>query len=97
MNKTQSKIKDFSNYLLELGFLNGANYSEFINKFNEINRSSNESSGSANSDKDIDSIYYKDNILKTIVEFYNEMNEDKKNYLHSIFLWNIVKKRRRKR
>ena len=78
MDELELKVKDFSNYLLDLGFLTGLTYTEFNKKFKEINKSNVISSENEESDKKLDSIYFKDNISKTIVEFFNSMNEDKK-------------------
>ena len=93
MNEIELQIKDFSNYLLELGFLNGSNYSDFGKKFKEINRNSIDSSGSEDPDKNIDSIYFKDNLCKTIVEFYNSMNEEKKKLFALNIFMKYIKKR----
>ena len=78
MEESDSKIRDFSKYLLDIGFLNGSNFIEFCKKFKEINNNSLVSLGSEDSDNNIDSIYFKDNVTKTIVDFYNSMNEEKK-------------------
>ena len=88
MDESDSKIREFSTYLLDIGFLNGSNYIEFCKKFKEINSNSFASLGSEESDNNIDSIYFKDSASKTIVDFYNSMNEDKK----KLFAINIYSK-----
>ena len=93
MDNLDNKIRDFSNYLLDLGFLNGLNYSDFCKKFKEINQTNMISSELEDMNLNIDSIYFKDNALKTIVEFYNSMTEDKK----KLFAMNIFTKYTKKK
>ena len=93
MDNLDNKIRDFSNYLLDLGFLNGLNYSEFCKKFKEINQTNMISSELEDMNLNIDSIYFKDNALKAIVEFYNSMTEDKK----KLFAMNIFTKYTKKK
>ena len=88
MDKLETKIRDFSSYLMDIGFLNAYNYMDFCKKFKEMSRNSIASSGSDEVDNNLDLIYFKDNASKTIVEFYNSMNDDKK----KLFAINIFAK-----
>ena len=77
-NPIEKKIKDFSNYLMDLGLLNVVCYKDFIKKFKEISENGILSSGNEETDINIGLIYFKDNISKAIVEFYNSMSEERK-------------------
>ena len=93
MDESDSKIREFSTYLLDIGFLNGSNYIEFCKKFKEINSNSFASLGSEESDNNIDSIYFKDSASKTIVDFYKSMNEDKKKFFAINIYSKYIKKK----
>ena len=78
-NEIEMKIKDFSNYLIEIGLLNNFYIKDFYKKLNEINENGIiSSSGNEETDKNIGLIYFKDSISKTIVEFYNSVPEERK-------------------
>ena len=78
-NELEMKIKDFSNYLIEIGLLNNFYIKDFYKKFKEINENGIiSSSGNEETDKNIELIYFKDSISKTIVEFYNSVPEERK-------------------
>ena len=88
MDDLDNKIRDFSSYLLDLGFLNSLNYNEFCQKFKEINKNNLASSEIEEIGTNISPTRFKDNASKTIVEFYNSMSEDKK----KLFAKNIFTK-----
>ena len=77
-NPLEVKVKEFCNYLIEIGLLNISIYKDFIKKFKEINENGVISSGNEKTDMSIGLIYFKDNISKTIVEFYNSLSEERK-------------------
>ena len=92
-NEIDKKIKEFSNYLTEFGLLNNSCYNEFLKKFKEINENTIVSSGNEEPDKNIGLIYLKDNISKTMIEFYKAMPEQKKKLL----ALNIISKYNKKK
>ena len=77
-NPLEVKVKEFCNYLMEIGLLNISIYKDFIKKFKEISENEVVSSGNEETDMNIGLIYFKDNISKTIVEFYNSLSEERK-------------------
>ena len=77
-NGLLSKVTEFSNYLWSLGFLKGPDKSDFCNKFELINKNSSVSLENDDGDSDINSIFFKDNLAKTIVEFYSSLTEERK-------------------
>jgi hypothetical protein len=81
-NSIDSKFRDFSNYLLDIGFLSGATYTDFGKIFKEIKKNNILYSENEEGDKDNDLIL-KDNVSKAIVEFYKSMNDEKK-LLHAM-------------
>ena len=90
-NKSDEKIKDFSNYLLDIGLLIGSSYNDFVKKFKEINEKEKIISEDEEPDDDFDLIYFKDNVSKTMIKFYDAMNEDKKK-LTTFNIFNIYSK-----
>ena len=77
-NPLEIKVKEFCNYLIEIGLLNITFYKDFIKKFKEISENGVVYSGNEETDLSISLIYFKDNISNTIVEFYNSLNEERK-------------------
>jgi len=77
-NNLEAKVKAFCNYLVEIGLLNISIYKDFIKKFKEISENGIVSSGNKETDMSIGLIYFKDNISKTIVEFFNSLSEERK-------------------
>ena len=75
------KIIKFSDYLMEFGLLNNSCYKEFLKKFKEISENEILSSGNEETDKNIGLIYFKENISKTMIEFYKSMPEERKKLL----------------
>ena len=89
------KIKDFSNYLLDIGLLiGGSTYNEFGNKFKEINEKEKILfEDEEEPDKKFNLTFFKDNICKTMIKFYESMNEERKKLItHNIF--NIYNKKK---
>jgi len=73
-------LKNFSNYLLELGFLNYSTYKEFSKKYDEISQRKLFASHIGLTDStqaEID----KKNITDALVEFYNSLQEERKQLL----------------
>ena len=88
------KLKDFSNYLLDIGLLiGGSNYNEFGKKFKEINEKEKILSEDEEPNKNFDLINFKDNISKTMIKFYDSMNEQKKKLI-TLNIFNIYNKKK---
>ena len=77
-NTLEIKVKEFCNYLMEIGLLNISIYKDFIRKFKEISENGVVSSGNEETDINIGLIYFRDNISKTIVDFYNSLSDERK-------------------
>ena len=77
-NDIDSKIKDFSNYLLDIGLLIGSSYNEFGKKFKEINEKEKILLDDEEVYENYDLTFFKDNISKTMIKFFDSMNEEKK-------------------
>ena len=82
------KIKDFSNYLLDIGLLMFSNHNDFVNKFKEINEKEKIILDDEEPDENYDKIYFKENLSKTLLKFYDSLNEDKKKLI-SYNIYNI--------
>ena len=61
-NPIQKKIKDFTNYLEDIGLLASINVPDFLTKFKTISENNTLSSGMEETDFNIALIYLKDNI-----------------------------------
>ena len=92
-NNIDEKIKDFSNYLLDIGLLIGSSYNDFIKKFKEINEKEKILLDDEEPDENFDMIYFKDNMSKTMIKFYDSLNEDKKK-LTTFNIFNIYSKKK---
>ena len=92
-NNLDEKIKDFSNYLLDIGLLIGSSYNDFIKKFKEINEKEKILLDDEEPDENFDMIYFKDNMSKTMIKFYDSLNEDKKK-LTTFNIFNIYSKKK---
>ena len=90
---TDEKIRDFSNYLLDIGLLIGTCYNDFVNKFKEINEKEKIIFDDEEPDENYDKIYFKDNLSKAMIKFYDSLNEDKKK-LTSFNIFNIYSKKK---
>lgn len=77
-NPIQKKIKDFTNYLEDIGLLASINVPDFLTKFKTISENNTLSSGMEETDFNIALIYLKDNISKTMVEIYDAMSNERK-------------------
>ena len=77
-NTLEIKVKEFCNYLMEIGLLNISIYKDFIRKFKGISENGVVSSGNEETDINIGLIYFRDNISKTIVDFYNSLSDERK-------------------
>ena len=82
-----TKIKDFANYLLDIGLLIGSSYNDFIKKYKEINEKEKIIlEDEEEPDNNFDMIYFKDNISKTLIKFYDSMSEERKKLIaYNIF------------
>lgn len=93
-NELEIKIKDFSNYLMEIGLLNISCYNDFSKIFMKISENEFISSGNEETDKNIELIYFKENACKAILNFFNTISEERKKILSlNIFTkYNLKKK-----
>ena len=90
------KLKDFSNYLLDIGLLIGGNiYNEFGKKYKEINEKEKILLEDEEPDINYDLTYFKDNISKTMIKFYESLNEEKKKLI-TFSIFNNYNKRKEK-
>ncbi len=94
-NNIDLKVKDFSNYLLEIGLLIGSSYNDFIKKFKEINEKQKILLEDEESDENFGLTYFKDNISETMIKFYGSMNEERKK-LVTYNIFNIYNKKKEK-
>ena len=95
-NNIDSKVKDFSNYLLDIGLLIGGNiYNEFGKKYKEINEKEKILLEDEEPDENYDLTYFKDNISKTMIKFYESLNEEKKKLI-TFSIFNNYNKRKEK-
>ena len=92
-NNIDLKVKDFSNYLLEIGLLIGSSYNDFIKKFKEINEKQKILLEDEESDENFGLTYFKDNISETMIKFYDSMNEERKK-LVTYNIFNIYNKKK---
>ena len=95
-NNIDLKLKDFSNYLLDIGLLIGGNiYNEFGKKYKEINEKEKILLEDEEPDINYDLTYFKDNNSKTIIKFYESLNEEKKKLI-TFSIFNNYNKRKEK-
>ena len=91
------KVKDFSNYLLDIGLLIGGTiYNEFGKKFKEINEKEKIILEDSEPDENYDLTHFKDNISQTMIKFYDSMNEEKKKMITSNIFNKYNKKKEEK-
>ena len=92
-NNIDMKIKDFSNYLLDIGLLIGTSYNDFGKKFKEINEKEKILLDDEEPDESFELTYFKDNISKTMINFYSSLSEERKKLI-TFQIFNIYSKKR---
>ena len=92
-SRIETSVKEFANYLMDLGFLNFSLYTDFNKKFKEINENEIISSGIDKYDLNTELIFLKDNITKTMVQFYNSLSDERKQLL----AFNVYEKYKKKK
>ena len=78
LNPIDLKIKQFALYLKDFGLLNETNINDFLKKFKNVSENSIMPSGIFETDINVGLIYLKENLSKTMLEFYDLMTEERK-------------------
>ena len=92
-NNVDTKLKDFSNYLLDVGLLIGTSYNDFGKKFKEISEKEKILIEDEEPDESFELTYFKDNISKTMIKFYSSLSEERKKLI-TFQIFNIYTKKR---
>ena len=77
-NAIDIKIREFALYLKDFGLLNETNIKDFLNTFLNISGNEQISSNNFKNDINLELIYLKENLSKTMFEFFNLMTEERK-------------------
>lgn len=77
-NSIDIKIREFAIYLKELGILNETNIKNFLMTFKNITGKDLCESNNFNNDINLELIYLKENLSKTMLQFFNLMMEERK-------------------
>lgn len=77
-NAIDIKIREFALYLKDFGLLNETNIKDFLNTFLNISGNEQISSNDFKNDINLELIYLKENLSKTMFEFFNLMTEERK-------------------
>ena len=93
INPIDIKIKEFALYLKDFGLLNETNINDFLKKFKNISENSITSSGILETDINVGLIYLKENLSKTMLEFYNLMTEERKKITYLNIYSKFIQKR----
>ena len=93
INPIDVKIKEFALYLKDFGLLNETNINDFLKKFKNISENSITSSGILETDINVGLIYLKENLSKTMLEFYNLMTEERKKITYLNIYSKFIQKR----
>ena len=93
LNPIDIKIKEFAIYLKDFGLLNETNYNDFLKKFKNVSENSIISSGIFETDINVGLIYLKENLSKTMLEFYGLMTEERKKITYLNIYSKFLKKR----
>ena len=93
INPIDIKIKEFASYLKDFGLLNETNINDFFKKFKNISENSINSSGIYETDINVGLIYLKENLSKTMLEFYGLMTEERKKILYLNIYSKFIHKR----
>ena len=88
-------FKNFSNYLLDLGFLNNSTLNEFSKKYEEISQRKMYNSSIELTNSTLSGIN-KNKIIDTIVEFYKSLQEERKKLLAVNVFDKFIKKGEKK-
>ena len=92
-NNIDKKLKDFSDYLLDIGLLIGTTYNDFKKKYKEINEKEKILIEDEEPDESFELTYFKDNISKTMIKFYSSLSEERKKLI-TFQIFNIYNKKR---
>ena len=92
-NPIDIKIKEFALYLKNFGLLNETNINDFLKKFKNISDKSLLSSGNFETDVNVGLIYLKENLSKTMLEYYDLMTEERKKITYLNIYSKFVQKR----
>ena len=93
INPIDIKIKEFALYLKDFGLLNETNINDFLKKFKSVSENSISSSGRFETDINVGLIYLKENLSKTMLEFYNLMTEERKKIIYLNIYSKFIQKR----
>ena len=93
INPIDIKIKEFALYLKDFGLLNETNINDFLKKFKNISENSISSSGILETDINVGLIYLKENLSKTMLDFYNLMTEERKKIIYLNIYSKFIQKR----
>lgn len=77
----EQTYKEFLDYLMEYGFISGSTLGDFKKKYEKINEEGLKPEAVKTSDEEMALIYFKDIISKTIIDFYDELSEERKKLL----------------
>ena len=92
-NPIYIKIEEFALYLKDFGLLNETNINDFLKKFKNISDNSLLSSGNFETDINVGLIYLKENLSKTMLEFYDLMTDERKKIIYLNIYSKFVQKR----
>ena len=93
LNPIDLKIKQFALYLKDFGLLNETNINDFLKKFKNVSENSIMPSGIFETDINVGLIYLKENLSKTMLEFYDLMTEERKKITYLNIYSKFLKKR----
>ena len=77
-NAIDIKVREFALYLKDFGLLNETNLKDFLSSFVNISENEQISSHNFKNDINLELIYLKENLSKTMLEFFNLMTEERK-------------------
>ena len=77
-NAIDIKIREFALYLKDFGLLNETNIKDFLYTFSNLSENEEISSNNFKNDINLELIYLKENLSKTMLEFFNLMTEERK-------------------
>ena len=93
LNPIDLKIKQFALYLKDFGLLNETNINDFLKKYKNVSENSIIPSGIFETDINVGLIYLKENLSKTMLEFYDLMTEERKKITYLNIYSKFLKKR----
>ena len=77
-NAIDKKVREFALYLKNFGLLNETNIKDFLSTFLNISENEQITSHNFKNDINLELIYLKENLSKTMLEFFNLMTEERK-------------------